>query len=197
MKLKIGLFGGSFNPTHNGHIAIAASAVNQLQLDKVIVLPNHVSPFKSQLNQVQGIHKLHMLQSLVMLCPSRFSISNFEMLKSVSYTHATLEFFHHLFPSAEIFFLMGYDSFQSFTMWKKWESILELSHLLLFSRVQYPIDSHYNSFSQKHRARIIYADFTPPSISSSHVRAAIRHGKKYHTLVPFECLRIYSEKKFI
>ena len=182
--LKLGIFGGSFNPTHNAHVAMAASAVNQLQLDKVILLPNNVSPFKRQFTQVHGTHKLRMLWSLVAVCPSRFCISNFEMLQSISYTYATLEFFHYLFPSAELFFLLGSDSFQSFHRWKYWESILNKARLLLFSRSQYGIKSVYNNFSESHRKRIIYADAVLPHVSSSQVRMAVHQRQNITHLCP-------------
>jgi len=107
---RIGVFGGSFDPVHIGHLIIAQDAVEQLELDRLIFVPTAVSPHKQSRHPVEGRHRLEMLQ-LATENNLRFEVSDMELSRGgVSYTFDTIQHLQADHPGAEIFFIIGLDS---------------------------------------------------------------------------------------
>ena len=130
---KIGIFGGSFDPPHIGHIQSAKQAAKALNLDRLLMVPAGSPPHKSGCN-VSGQHRLAMLRIACaddpMLQPWDWEIAR----GGVSYTYETVEAVRGAYPDAEIFLLMGSDMFLSFLNWKKPERILAQAKLAVFCR---------------------------------------------------------------
>lgn len=121
---RLGIFGGSFNPVHIGHCAVAEYFVHHVHLDTCVFVPTFVSPFKTDDTAVADAHRrLAMLRS-VCRTNSRFAVSDIELQRrDVSYTVHTVRHFRKRYPDAELFLLIGQDLLARFTEWKEWEEI--------------------------------------------------------------------------
>lgn len=109
-KKKIGIFGGTFNPVHYGHLLIAENACDQFELDHVIFLPTGHTPHKAFMGEKMSIHRCHMVEAAIADNP-KFSISYREIESTgVNYTYMTLARFHNDYPDCELYFILGADS---------------------------------------------------------------------------------------
>ena len=122
---RIGIFGGTFNPPHIGHIQAAKQAVEALGLDKIILVPDCVAPHKSiPPNSPTGWQRLDMLR-LATADDPRLEASDLELRREgVSYTADTIAQLRRSHPKAKLYLLMGTDMFLSFRQWRHWEQIL-------------------------------------------------------------------------
>lgn len=130
--MKIAIFGGSFNPVHKGHLAVAKQAIKELELDKLFFVPAYKSPFKTKIKYVDAEHRINMLK----LClPEKAEVSEFETnRKSTSYTIDTVRYFRQKFPDAEIFLLIGSDNVYKLNKWKQINEIAEKVKITVFRR---------------------------------------------------------------
>lgn len=116
--MKIGIFGGTFNPIHKGHVEIAKMAIDELGLDRMIFVPTFVSAFRTKEKMESGEDRAKMIE---LVLPEKSEISMFEVnRKSVSYTFETIKYFKHKFPNDQLFFVIGSDNL---SMLHKWEEI--------------------------------------------------------------------------
>ena len=123
--MKIALFGGSFDPVHNEHIRLAKAAIEQLDLDKLFVIPAFSPPHKKWKTISSDEVRLEMCR-LAFSGITKVEISDYEILqKGTSYTYLTCRHFRDLYPSSEIYFLMGGDMLRDFPTWKNPTSILQ------------------------------------------------------------------------
>lgn len=121
---KIGIFGGSFDPPHNGHIQAAKQAMQNLGLDRLLMIPARIAPHKAG-SIADGSHRLQMLR-LATSCMPNVEVSDMELNRpGPSYTYETVEQVRAMYPNAQIYLLMGSDMFRSFPKWKNPEKILE------------------------------------------------------------------------
>ncbi len=133
--MKIGFLGGSFDPIHKGHLAIARAARKQFGLTRICFIPAFCSPHKIQrLSQVSAKDRLNMVRLAVN--PSKNEkVSNWEIKqKKISYTIHTLRHFAKQFPAAERYLILGLDSYRSFPRWKCPNDIRKISSLLVAPR---------------------------------------------------------------
>ena len=132
--MKIGIFGGTFNPVHNGHLTIADEFINKCELDKLILIPNNVSPFKIDDDSVSAEHRLRML-NLAVQDRKNFEIDDFEIKKSgVSYTIETVEYLKSKFPEDHLFLLIGTDQAIDIDRWKNIDEIKKLVSIVVADR---------------------------------------------------------------
>lgn len=129
------MFGGSFNPIHNGHLHLVQTAKRCLALDEVILIPARVSPWKQQHeNMASPQDRLAMCRLAAETLPY-CRVDDFELeQEGVSYTISTAQHFHQCCPDAERILLMGSDMFLCFTRWYRWQEILQLLSLGVVSR---------------------------------------------------------------
>lgn len=166
--MKIGVFGGTFNPPHNGHVRLAKAAVDQLKLDKLLVIPSCIPPHKIAAKLADGHERLEMCR-LAFGCDPRFEVSPMELERgSRSYTVETLRELKALYPDSELYFIVGSDMLESFDKWYLWQEILSLSVLCAASREEgYSPDlSRFGKLAE--RIRIITLD--PLEVSSTQIR---------------------------
>lgn len=131
---SIGIMGGTFNPIHNGHIAIADAAYHQFHLDKVIFMPNHIPGYKKCEELLSGKERLAMLQEAISPY-SYFEASDFELNRSgKTYTAQTLSLLHEKYPDTHFYFIMGADSLFTFDKWKEPATILKYATILAAPR---------------------------------------------------------------
>lgn len=138
--MRIGIFGGSFNPVHAGHLKLAFEAMSELNLERVIFVPSRQNPLKGRpMPERGGGDRIARLRKAIKRVPF-FSLSFCEIRrKGLSYTVDTLEHFKKKFGNKTVlYFLVGADSLKNFGRWKSPKRILELCRLAFFSRPDYP-----------------------------------------------------------
>ena len=189
---KIGIFGGTFDPPHIGHLIMAQRAYEQLSLDTVFFVPNNIPPHK-QSPVASAKDRLNMLR-LAVLPHSYFEVSECEIERGgVSFTVDTVLFFKEEFPGAEIFLLVGEDSARNFRSWKDYQSILSIVKVAWFPRLTSASGDIPPDFL-KIEAEII-------DISSSRIRKLIKEGNSVKYLVPdpvlnyIRIMNLYSGRK--
>ena len=132
---RIGIYGGTFNPVHIGHIRAAKYAIEALDLDKLLLIPNQATPCKQQTAQtISPQHRLAMLRMAVSGC-EKMEVSDLELTREgISYTYQTLGQLRCKYPDAQFVLLMGSDMFQSIHNWKNACEILHHAQLGVFCR---------------------------------------------------------------
>ncbi len=131
---KIGLFGGTYDPIHVGHIEIANKAMDELNLDTIYFIPTGKSYFKE--NVLSSDIRLNMVKSAID-SNDKFKLSDCEIKRTGNtYSIDTVKFFRKQFPDDELFFIMGMDSFRLFHKWKSYKDILELATLVVAPRTK-------------------------------------------------------------
>ncbi|BBN82416.1 putative nicotinate-nucleotide adenylyltransferase [Pseudoalteromonas sp. A25] len=129
----IALFGGTFDPTHLGHINMAEQCVNELNLDKLNFLPCAMPVHKAQPG-ITDSHRLAML-TLATRHNAKFSIDHRELLRQgPSYSLLSLQECRAAAPHTPLLFLMGMDSFNSLPSWYQWQDIIQLCHIVVYQR---------------------------------------------------------------
>jgi nicotinate-nucleotide adenylyltransferase len=176
-KKRIGLFGGSFDPVHAGHITLAKQALEELALDKVIFIPAKKPPHKQSHYLAAPKHRIKML-SLATCGIKKTGISYYELeKKQTTFTYQTIEYFKQQYPNADIFFIMGSDSIRQVKRWKKPKLVISLCMLVVGKRgkaaIQRAIDIENTCILRK----------TIPSISSSQIRENLKANKSVHEWV--------------
>ncbi|QPJ62086.1 MAG: nicotinate (nicotinamide) nucleotide adenylyltransferase [Candidatus Nitronauta litoralis] len=137
---RVALFGGSFDPIHMGHIAVAQEVLNQFKVDKVRFIPAFKSPNKSNESTTPSGHRVAMVK-IAIEGDDRFELSDLELKRSGnSYTCQTLEELHREEPDTRWFWIMGLDTFLDLPGWKNFDQILDLADLIVAPRPGYKID---------------------------------------------------------
>ena len=132
--MRLGIFGGTFDPPHVGHLLAASDAIEHLGLDRLIFVPAAVQPLKAGRSAAAGVHRLAMVR-LTAGDDSRLDVDSVELDRDgLSYTVDTLRDFGRRFPSDERFFLVGADVLSSFAQWREPHTVLELATLAVVTR---------------------------------------------------------------
>jgi nicotinate-nucleotide adenylyltransferase len=136
-KDRIGIFGGTFNPIHLGHLAAAETVQKRFLLDRIFFVPSHIPPHKKLKNIASPLDRLHMVE-LAVAPNSRFIASSMEIdSRGKSYSINTLNRFKKIYPGAWIFFILGADAFLEIGTWKSWKKVLNRCLFLVVSRPGY------------------------------------------------------------
>ena len=132
--MRLGIYGGSFSPIHNGHLLLAESCREQCRLDEVWFMPAAVSPLKQDANPASNAHRVAMLE-LAIAGNQAFKVSPIELERGgVSYTVDTLKEVQQQVPDAELFLLVGGDSFADFYHWRAIDEICQLATICTVGR---------------------------------------------------------------
>ena len=185
-KKKYGIYGGSFDPIHVGHVALADNAVKECGLDKLIFMPAYISPFKQDSHVTPGHDRCGMIET-VLSTNSAFCLSTYELGKTgPSYTIETLKHWRNLLDG-ELYFILGFDSAVQLDTWYHGKEILTNYHIITARRP----DTDYtegmriiNSFRREYGADIIVMDMEPVDASSTDVRKRVKEGRPITGLVP-------------
>ncbi len=191
---KIGILGGTFNPVHNQHVALAKSAVSELGLDKLLVMPTFISPHKNTL-PAPAYDRIEMLK-IAFRGEDKIEISDYEIQKQgKSYTYLTVEHFKEKF-GAQIYFIVGGDMLTDFKTWKFPERILAACDLAVFDRDDFYTD--YISEREYFRARFgkefVKLSYTGKSASSTKIRVYTAFGLSVDGIAP-DGVGEYATKK--
>ena len=191
--MKIGIYGGTFNPIHRGHMAAARQAAEALKLDKLLLIPTRVPPHKALTEDVAGPeHRLEMTRFAVQALnlDGVAEASDLELRREgKSYTLDTLREIRALYPKGELFLLLGTDMFLTFHQWRHPEEIAKLCTLCAFHRSA--LDSAGDFASQKRRlerkfgAHVKFVDLQEVvDISSTRLRQMLPAGQGREFLAP-------------
>lgn len=138
--MKIGIYGGTFNPPHLGHLAAARTAVEALRLDKLLLMPAAVPPHKVLPEDTPGReHRLSMVERMAdaMGMPGVVEVSTLEMdREGKSYTAQTLEELHQMYPDAELWLMVGTDMFMTLHQWHEAAAIFHMANICVFGRTE-------------------------------------------------------------
>ena len=168
---RIAIFGGTFNPVHVEHIKIVESAINELNLDRIFVMPTFLSPHKT-LIPAKETERLNMLK-LAFSGISKVEVCDYEIKKGgVSFTYQTAEEFRDLYPDAQIFWIVGGDMLVDFKTWRYPERILSAVDLAVFNRediqVDYEKESEY--FLERFSKNFVKLKYNGKTCSSTKIR---------------------------
>ena len=140
MSRLIGIFGGTFDPIHLGHIHFANTIYKLCDLQKILLVPCNKSPLRTQ-PIASAQDRFNMLKLACQNFP-HMSVEDYEILRpETSYTVNTLKHLKQKYSSSPLALIMGIDAFNSFDKWHKWEEILELSHLIIADRPGFKQDT--------------------------------------------------------
>lgn len=184
---KIGILGGSFDPIHNGHLAIAMSAYRDFKLDEVWLIPAGHSPNKEEEKMTNATIRAEMVALAAQDIP-HFKLSTYEIDKEgTSYTYLTLSDFKEQFPETMFYFIMGADSLDYFDKWSHPEIICQKAVILVAVRDDMDLDDIQKKIA--HIKELFHAEIYPLScqkvdISSSEIRANLLNGKDICEMVP-------------
>jgi len=177
--MRLGLFGGSFDPIHNGHVATVRAAQRALGLDKVLFLPTAVPPHKPG-RVLAPAHARYAMVELALLDQEGLEASPHELiLGRPAYTIETLEHFRREQPEAELFLLMGEDSFVDLTHWVRYREIVEAARVVVLARPGW--DSLSADLAPELReiaagGRVTFLEQEQVDVSSTRIRERLRDG---------------------
>lgn len=189
---KIGIMGGTFNPIHNGHLALAQAAYEFCGMDEVWFMPSGVSYLKSQEDIVAGQHRLKMTE-LAVRNTAHFKCSDMEVYREgYTYTADTLLLLHEKYPEDKFYFIMGADSLFGLPKWREPEKIAALSTLVTVVRDDVDVQELLAQKALVERtlgAKIIMVPFQKVDISSSMIRKKLSEGELVADLLPEKVLK--------
>jgi nicotinate-nucleotide adenylyltransferase len=175
--MKIGLYFGSFNPIHNGHLIIASLARHTTDLQQVWLVVSPQNPFKHSSTLLNEYHRLHLAQIAILDDPF-LRVTDIEFhLPKPSYTSETLAYLQDKYPQHEFSIIMGSDSFSNLSQWKNAASIIKNHEILVYPRPNCPIENNINA-----KLKIIDAPLL--EISSTQIRAFIQKKIPIRYMVP-------------
>jgi nicotinate-nucleotide adenylyltransferase len=184
---RIGIFGGTFDPPHKGHVAIAEQAMKQLGLDCVYFVPAYIPPHKRQHSSTVAHHRLQMMK-LAVRGRKGFKVSTIELRRhGVSYTVDTLKVFKKRFPRTEFVLIIGADNLFQFHSWKSPGTILQLVSLAVYRRNGWTLPLKESTI------HYILLKGRMLRVSSTDIREKIKMGLTIRTLVP-QAIALYIKQ---
>lgn len=187
--MRIGIFGGSFDPIHYGHLILAELCREQCELDEVRLVPAAIPPHKQGKNRAPDQLRWEMLQLAIGGHPQLVGW-DFELERGgVSYTVDTLEHLNKQQPSDEVFFLMGADSLADLSTWRQPERICELANIVVMNRpnsgpVDFQVLSGVTSQQRINEFQSQAVNMPLIEISSSDLRSRISRGQSIRFQTP-------------
>lgn len=175
--MKIGLYFGSFNPVHAGHLIIANHILNESVLEKVWFIVSPQNPFKTSSALLNEYNRLHLLKLATEDDP-RIKVSDIEFsLTRPSYTSFTLTHLEERYPEHEFSIIMGSDSFQNLHKWKNFEFIVKNYAIYVYQRSGFQTDNLL-------KANLTLVNAPLLQISATQIRQLIQNGKSIRYMVP-------------
>ena len=180
MSKKVGLFFGTFNPIHVGHLTIANHMAEYSDLDQVWFVVTPHSPFKKKSSLLDNHHRYQMVDRAVEHYP-KLKASDIEFnLTQPNYTINTLAYLEEKYPSYDFALIMGEDNLKGFHKWKNYELILENYRLYVYPRIsEGVIETQFDNHE-----KIVRIDAPIMELSSTFIRKAIKEGKNVRPMLP-------------
>lgn len=183
--MKIGIFGGAFNPFHNGHLHLMLSYLEALSLDKILLIPTAVPPHKTGAYLVSGEDRMAMLQLVAKENP-QLLVSDMELRREgKSYSYDTVREVQALYPDAALYLIVGSDQFFSFHEWYRADVLLKMVTVCTAARNE----GEYRAL-EEYRAQhpdmqhCVVSNFDVVVLSSTEIRNKVKAGNRITGLVP-------------
>ena len=214
-----GIFGGTFNPIHFGHLRVAVEVLERFKLDKIIFIPSAQPPHKPLSNIAKALDRLNMTQLAIQSNPF-FECSNIETQRQgLSYTIETIHELHNIYSdNVRLYYLIGRDAFFAIHTWKTFELLFDEIPFIVMSRPEITHDGAMNNnyfseyiqqtisqdyvHSQQYKCmihpkkqRIYYCQVTALYISSSQIRTNLTNGQSIQYLLPNDVHDYILDKK--
>ncbi|MBI4597247.1 MAG: nicotinate (nicotinamide) nucleotide adenylyltransferase [Candidatus Omnitrophica bacterium] len=185
--MRLGIFGGTFNPIHIGHLLLAETAREELSLDRVLFVPTHQPPHKTAANLLPGAERFQLVQLAIKDHPN-FVASDIELTRGgPSYSIETVKTLHAQLPMAKLFLLMGEDMLA--VRWLSWKELKGLCAIVIAHRP--------NSPKCRREAGVKWLDMPQVDIASSDIRKRLKAGRSIRYLVPPAVARhLYSQRLY-
>lgn len=189
---KVGIFGGTFDPIHLGHLITAQSVKEIRNLDKIIFIPAYISPHKTDAKPSLPEDRLNMIKIAVNNIPF-FDYSDIEIKKGgISFTIDTLRELKKSYDKIE--FIIGYDNIFTFHTWKEPDEIFKLADVIVLKRKS----SHPPQFEDKYYRQAVFVQTRGIEISATDIRERVKRALPINFLVPPKVLEyIYNHKLYI
>ena len=190
--MKVGLFFGSFNPIHTGHLILSHTICQEANLDKIWFVVSPQNPFKEKSSLLHEFDRYDLVQKAID-GNEQFDVSDIEFhMPKPSYTVDTVIRLVEKFPSYEFHLIMGEDNLASFHKWKNYEQLLEMTSILYYPRETKKAVKEEIINSKK----VILVDAAFMQISSTYIRDKIKQKKSIRYLVPRNIEKVINEKGF-
>jgi nicotinate-nucleotide adenylyltransferase len=196
--MKIGVLGGTFDPPHAGHLALARAALECLGLDEVIFMPTSRNPLKATRASTSAQHRAGMVEALIRSSDeSRLSYSDQEITRGgPSYTVETMSELQMAQP-ADYWFLLGADAIRSLPEWKQPQRLIRLCRLGVVIRPPLTEASVLARLPQEYRERVDIVPMEPLEVSSTELREKLSRHQNVSTWIPQEVLKyIYTHRLY-
>lgn len=178
--MNLGIFGGTFNPPHMGHLVVAERVREELRLNKVLFIPSAISPHKQHKDLMDPACRMEMVR-LALLRQECFEPSSIEIDRGgVSYTVETLERLRQDYPGDVLHLLIGMDNVEEFETWKSPEEIVNLAKVVVMTRPGFPS----REVAGEVQRSFVFCQVPEIGISSSEIRKRVKEGKSIRFLVP-------------
>lgn len=175
--MKIGLYFGSFNPIHIGHLIIANYVASQDIVQQVWFIVSPQNPLKPSASLLNEYHRLHLVKLAVEDAPNLRVMDVEFKLPRPSYTIDTLAYLQEKYPDHNFSIIMGSDSFQNLPKWKNFEVLVRDYHFIIYKRPGYPVTDTFN-------AHISIVEAPLLEISATQIRTLVKEGKSIRFIVP-------------
>ncbi len=188
--MKIGLFFGSFNPIHIGHLAIANYIIEYTELDKLWFVVSPQNPLKEKRNLLNDYQRLEMVNRVI-FDDMRFKACDIEFkLPRPSYTIDTLTYLTEKYPDHEFSLIIGSDNYVNLKKWKNHEQLLNQYHFIIYPRPNYPIDCN------AYKGNFSVVDAPLIEISSTFIRKALSEKRDIRYFLNPEVFKYIDEMGF-
>ncbi|MUU78475.1 nicotinate (nicotinamide) nucleotide adenylyltransferase [Winogradskyella endarachnes] len=190
--MKVGLYFGTFNPIHIGHLTIANHLAEHSDLDQIWFVVTPLSPFKKKSSLLDNYHRLEMVY-LATKDYDKLKPSDIEFkLKQPNYTIDTLTYLLEKYPDHDFSLIMGEDNLKSFHKWKNYELILENHSIYVYPRISSGnIETQFNDHPQ-----IIKVEAPIMELSSTFIRKEIKEGRNVKPMLPNDVWKFIDEMNF-
>ncbi|HHT97222.1 MAG TPA: nicotinate-nucleotide adenylyltransferase [Clostridiales bacterium] len=196
--MKIGVLGGSFNPIHFGHLLMAESAYEQMELDKVIFMPLKYPPHKNKEGILCDQHRLNMIELAIQDNP-HFELSKYEIKKdSVSYTAETLSYLTSKNPNDKFFFILGADSYMMIDKWRQPQTIFKQANILVINRdnnSSNELDIKTIDLKKDYNLNVTYINMPNIGISSTVIRERLKDNLSIKYYMPNSVIHYITKHK--
>lgn len=184
---KVGIFGGSFDPIHYGHVYLAIKAKEELDLDRVIFVPAKLQPFKLDRTPADGLMRVEMIEASISHYDGAM-VSMYELNKDeISYTYYTLEYFQNeLGEDAKLYFITGTDSLLTLDTWYMADEMLKKYNFIVGSRPGYKeaeLEAKIAEITEKYGCEVVKIHNNQVDVSSSEIREKVQAGESLDGLV--------------
>ena len=195
---RMGLLGGTFDPVHNGHLAVAQAAQEALALDRIRFIPTARPPHRPDTPRASEYHRMEMLRRAID-DRAGWEVSDLELVRDgPSYTAETLEAVQREgFMPRQLFFLIGADAFAEIATWHRYPDVLDAAHFAVVARPGTSLDtlrarvpslqsrmSTPSEFTQGSAPQIILIEANTPNVSSTEIRRRVARNQPINDLVP-------------